>query len=190
MKEVIVDKTPIGPFTLSNAMHVVFGLPTLTMAHGPSLKLSSWQRDEASGTARRTVRYTMDVSAVPPPVRRFFCGKQLRITSRQTLTETPCEAVVSNKVRMHFLGAELFHVKPKFVVSVENGTAYLSGRVEHHAFLPPPLSHVVEDFMALHSRLELKKYAQALSTMARPCVHRRHTCLCASQCAAWLATLQ
>jgi hypothetical protein len=64
-------------------------------------------------------------------------------------------------MKMHFLCSELFKIRPKFelVANETTGQVHISGRVEHHAILPPPLNSVAETFMAERSRQELANYA-------------------------------
>lgn len=165
MKEVLIPDTLLRKnMPMPEAIQVAFGLPTLTIAHGPTLKVTSWRSDKRHETIQhRQIRYSMPVGQIPPAIRKFFCGEQLRITSRQHMDTQASTVNVHNKIRMHFLGAEMFHVKPSFQLrKADDGDIYLSGRVEHHAILPPPLCHIAESFMALNSERELKKYGDAM----------------------------
>lgn len=142
---------------MEGALEAVFGVDVLRRVHGPSL------RGEGPFDARgkRAFKFAVDVSAVPAPIRRFFCGKRMRITTRQTLAKkAPDDWTITNALKMHFLGAELFKIRPQFWLREgTDGTVSLGGRVQHDARLPPPLCHIAEDFMALHTARELHRFA-------------------------------
>lgn len=166
----MVKTLTVGPVdapartTPEQAFEAVFGPETLHVVHGPSVRVSPW--DDAG---RRTVRFGIDVHAVPAEIRRFFCGNHLRVTTRQQLRKAPDQWTVKNSMKMHFLGAELFKVSPQFVLAIgSDGAVRFTGTVKHRALLPPPLKGLAEGVMAEHSRRELERYAVAArAAMAR-----------------------
>ena len=151
---VVADAT-----TPADAADRVFGLDALRRMHGPRLHVSSWTDSE------RAFRFEIDVSDVPTEVRRVFCGDTLRVTCRQTVRATSVGGLaVSDKLRMHFVGRELFIVRPRFrLAPPDDGRVLLSAEVEVHAMLPPPLSHIVEAFMDASSRAQLERLRLAHS---------------------------
>lgn len=156
MKEVIIPPIPIGDMSLDEAFHKVFGEPTLQKVHGPTLKVSDWKNKQ------RKVQFSLEVRQIPPEIRRFFCGDRFRITTRQTRIDMPAQIDVKNKIRMHFVGAEFFCVKPCFRLQQHGCQTYISGRVEHHAILPPPLNIIAETFMAEQSKREMEHFGNVL----------------------------
>ena len=73
--------------------------------------------------------------------------------------EPPKQIHVTTKMRMHFLGAELFKVRPEFSLrEAEDGTIMSSARIEMHALLPPPICNIAEHFMAQQSSKQLEFY--------------------------------
>jgi hypothetical protein len=158
MKEVIVPPLRLGTDDMWQGFERVFGSETLERMHGSSVRTSKWRDD------KRKVRFTISVDHVPKEVRMFFCGNKLRITTEQhrQVNEAERRIVVTNRMRMHFLGAELFSVKPMFMLHCQGGDTYVSGSVRHHAVLPPPLDMVVESFMAQHSKKQLEHFASVL----------------------------
>lgn len=144
-----------GAATLEEAFERVFGADALRRQHGDSLEeVSPWARGE------RVFRFDIDVGAVPAEVRRVFCGDRLRITCRQRVRATPTAIAVRDRLRMHFVGRELFLVRPRFLLERAPGAdvVTLSAEVEQHAMLPPPISHIVEAFMDASSRIQLERF--------------------------------
>ena len=156
MKTVEIPKTSLGAMSLEDAFAMVFGNATLKQVHGPSLRVTDWNQN------KRKIQFSIAVSNIPREIRRFFCGESLRITTRQERKVTPAVIEVQNKMRMHFLGAELFRVKPFFYLEHDGKAAYIRGKVEHAALLPPPINVVAELFMAAHSKKEMESFANVL----------------------------
>ena len=150
---------------LPAALHAVFGPETLRAVHGPSTRAGMFDK-----AGQRTVKFKIQVDNVPAPIRRFFCGSELDVTSKQTLEETrPGTWTVRNRVKLHFVGAEFFKLRPEFSLRRHNtpdggggGVVTLSGRVRHDAVLPPPLNGIAEGFMCLQSARELHTFAGVL----------------------------
>lgn len=126
-----------GAATLADAFDRAFGEDALRRAHGDSLQVSSWSACE------RVYGFEIDVHAVPAEVRRVFCGDRLR---------------------MHFVGRELFVVRPRFSLACAPDGVLLTAEVEQHALLPPPLCNIVEAFMDASSRSQLERFRAALVT--------------------------
>lgn len=152
MKIVTFGPVPI-PLPIDEAFDVVFGRSTLEKIHGMGVKVTDWKNNQ------RKLQFSINIDNVPRELRRFVCGNKLRVASKQEMTRTSNEISVTNKVRMHFLGSELFKVKPRFsITSADENTSIMNGRVEHHALLPPPLNIIAEHFMSLHTQRELDTY--------------------------------
>lgn len=154
MKGIDVLPRCLGVMTLHDAFDIMFGNETLTRVHGNTLSVSDWNSKN-----ERKLKFKIDIEQIPREIRRFFCGNKLNITTKQQKIEDPTKILVNNKIKMHFLGAEFFHVKPKFLLlQDELNQVYVSGHVEHHAILPPPLNGIAEAFMAQHSKREMDRY--------------------------------
>lgn len=164
MKEVILPPERIGNKTLVESFELIFSEEVLGKLHGEKFKSSGWFLDKESGQLKRTVQFSMRVDSVPPEVRIFFCGSKLRVTTVQALTKFEDTWKVSNKMRMHFLGAELFVVKPEFDLHFIEGVAHITTRVEHHAVMPSPINHIVEAFMSSQTKRQMKEYMDILKT--------------------------
>lgn len=147
-----------GAATLADAFDRAFGEDALRRAHGDSLQVSSWSACE------RVYGFEIDVHAVPAEVRRVFCGDRLRITCRQRVNATPERITVRDRLRMHFVGRELFVVRPRFSLACAPDGVLLTAEVEQHALLPPPLCNIVEAFMDASSRSQLERFRAALVT--------------------------
>ena len=151
----------VPPLTLScasshAALAAVFSPDTLREVHGPGTHVGAFVG------GRRTLCFDVDVSRVPRPIRCFFCGPRLRVTTAQTVTAAPAGLDVTNDITMHFVGSELFAVRPTFSLRDHDGRVTVSGRVQHHARLPWPLRGIAESFMAAHSERELLKFKRVL----------------------------
>lgn len=162
MKTLMLPRTRLAGCTdLSGALHAVFGPHMLRKVHGPATKVGMF--DERG---RRTFKFRVKVEGVPPPIRRFFCGSELKITTRQQLdTADDNKWTVTNRMKLHFLGAEFFKLRPTFWLErdpAEPGAVFLGGTVRHDAVLPPPLNGIAENFMMLRSRVELMQFAKCL----------------------------
>lgn len=162
MKNVVLPTVPLrGHTNMEGAMRAVFGPAVLRKVHGPSLR-GAYESFDANG--KRRFQFRVAVDQVPPPIRRFFCGSNLRITTQQTLDKEPAKWTVSNKMKLHFVGAEFFKLRPVFWLEQDQDTGVVSlgGNVRHDAVLPPPLNSIAEGFMALNTRRELIRFAQCL----------------------------
>lgn len=154
-----------GATSLEQAFNNVFSKETLQKVHGSSLKLTEWKNNE------RRITFEVDTLPIPKEMKRFLCGDKLLVTTRQSKKiKTKKEDTfieVSNHIKMHFLGSEFFMIKPKFIISKCNQTIqpniYISGKVDHHALLPPPLNTIAEKFMMEHSKIELQKWSEVIS---------------------------
>lgn len=160
MKLIVLPDVRIGRVSMDAALDSVFGPAMLRRVHGPSLRVGDFNHKN-----QRVFKFKIDVSCVPPPIRRFFCGNELNITTRQTLDKkTQREWSVTNKLKLHFVGAEFFKIRPSFYLKQdEDGTVSLGGQVRHDAVLPPPLNGIAEDFMALNSAKEIRHFAHQLA---------------------------
>ena len=150
-----------GASTLPAAFERAFGVPTLRRLHGDAVDATPWRKSS------RKVDFDMSVSGVPSECRRFFCGDRLRVSTTQTAAVHGEDAIsVRVKMRMHFVGSELFIVRPRYrLVPAPGGVGvHLLAEVENHALLPPPLCNVVEAFMDASSRAQLQRLAADVET--------------------------
>jgi len=155
MKELDIEPICIGKFPLPVVFERVFSNDMLTLMHGDSVKITSWENN------KRIVRFSVNLENVPMEIKRFFCGSKLRVTSRQILHIEPNLYSVKNKIKMHFLFSEFFHVKPEFYLEKKSdGGVYFSGKISHSAVLPPPLNSITETFMKASSEREITKYKE------------------------------
>lgn len=144
---------------MAAAMERVFGPAALDKVHGPGrYEVTPW----VNGS--RHINVSVDVvGSIPPAARRFICGEVLRATIRQNARQSREGSLrctdITCAVRMHFVGAELFKVRPSFHLRTDDadpdGRVWLSARVEHHAVLPRPFNRILEDFMAAQSAAQL-----------------------------------
>lgn len=143
---------------LPGALHAVFGADVLRRVHGADTVVPPFGAD-----GRRAFDFHIGVASVPRALRPFFWGSRLRVSTRQELRREPYEYSVTNCVKMHFVGSELFRVQPTFQLRRDRrGGVTLRGAVRHTALLPWPLKGLAERFMAAHSERELLAYADAL----------------------------
>lgn len=160
MKQLLLPTIPLKQCRdLDGALRAVFGPQMLRRVHGPGTKAGDF---DARG--RRTFKFSVKVDSVPPPIRRFFCGSELGVTTRQTLDkESGDRWTVTNKMKLHFVGAEFFKLRPAFWLERGvDGVVSLGGAIRHDAVLPPPLNGIAEDFMVLNSKRELLHFARCL----------------------------
>lgn len=102
---------------------------------------------------------------VPSEIKRFICGDTLKITNKQSRQyEGDTHIHVNNKLKMHFVGAEMFSVRPSFSLEHEGGQTYIRGKIEHRARLPIPLNNICEQFMSMRSQHEIDYFATVLKT--------------------------
>ena len=158
MKEVCIPKTPLGPFVLEKAFDIVFGDETLKKVHGDSFHASVWDNDS------RKISFSIPIDNIPNELKRFFCGDRMKLTNTQKKIFEPNTINIINRLKLHFIGAELFGVKPTFCLEYDENTkfSYISGRVEHRARLPVPLNIITETFMANNSKRELQFFGDVL----------------------------
>lgn len=154
----LVDRRDLA--TLEGALHAVFGPRMLRKVHGASLR----DAGPFDAEGRRAFRFAVQVGSVPRLIRRFFCGSELTVSARQTLDRADAAKwVVTNNLKMHFVGAQLFRLRPTFWLQRgEDGVVTLGGLVRHDAVLPPPLKGVAEGFMARNTQRELLHFASCL----------------------------
>lgn len=166
MKLVEVPPVCLGRIGMDAALDRVFGTDTLRKVHGDDVKVSPFD-----SKGKRAFEFKIDVTNIPPAVRVFFCKPHLLIRTNQTLSKkTPQRWEITNKLKMHFVGAELFKIRPQFWLSEQDGEVCLGGKVRHDAVLPPPMSGICENFMALNTRMQLTKFAEVLAS-ADPARH-------------------
>lgn len=159
MKQLILPRTRLaGQRDMDGALHAVFGPGMLRKMHGPSTKAGTFDAHN-----KRVFKFTVAVDSVPLPIRKFFCGSQLGVTTRQTLERSADKFTITNRMKLHFVGAEFFKLRPVFWLEREqDGGVSLGGLVRHDAVLPPPLNGIAENFMMLNTRRELLHFAKCL----------------------------
>lgn len=150
----------VGRPDMQTALDAVFGPQMLQRVHGASLRGAG----VFDPRGRRTFTFSVRVDNVPSPIRRFFCGSELNVTSRQALdTRDDAMWTITSRIKLHFVGAEFFKLRPSFCLRRgEDGAVTLSARVRHDAVLPPPLNGIAEGFMALNTQRELQHFAACL----------------------------
>lgn len=158
MRVVTLGPEFLGSISLDEGFERMFSSETLKKIHGADVKYSEWNNE-----GKRKVQFSIAVDNIPMEIRRFFCGKTLRITNNQ-IKEKPADNhyVVKNKMRMHFLGAEMFKIKPTFAVMKDESGTHALAHIEHHAILPPPLNMIAEHFMAAQTQREMEYYRSVL----------------------------
>lgn len=157
MREIRVPELTLRAGHLDAAFGQVFGPGTVRAFHGPTTVVGDFVDD------KREFTFELGVDRVPAPIRYLFCGSRLRVTTRQTLECGTDTKTVTNDIKMHFVGAELFGVKSAFSVRRDDDSSVrLAGMVRHSARLPPPLRGIAERFMAAHSERELRRFAEVL----------------------------
>ncbi len=142
--------------TVQGALDAVFSQRVLRRVHGPDLVAPPFVDDG------RTFTFGVDLRAVPRPLRCFFRGSRVQVTTRQEVRRDRRRATVTNHIKMHFVGSELFRVQPAFELCQADGGVTLGGCVRHTALLPWPIKGVAERFMCAHSERELRRYAEVL----------------------------
>lgn len=157
MRQLVLPPVRVKRASMDSAFDAVFGPAMLRRVHGPSTRVGDFK------DGKRAFKFRVDVSDVPPPIRRFFCGKELGITTTQKLTMTDTRWDVTNRLKLHFVGAELFSLKPAFYLEATDGGIFLGGAVRHSAVLPPPLNGVAEAFMMANSERELRHFGACLA---------------------------
>ena len=156
MRVTVATPVNLGPVTMAAAFERVFGLQTLRRMHGDSFEATAWAAQS------RTVKFEIRFDAVPPEVRRFFCGDRLRVRLHQRATVQDGSVSVRDKMRMHFVGSELFIVRPRHRIEARPEGVFFTAEVENHAMLPPPLCNIVEAFMDASSRAQLERFSKIL----------------------------
>lgn len=162
MKELALPRVQLqGCADLGQALRSVFGPEMLRKMHGPDTKVGFFD-----DKGQRKFKFRVKVEGMPAPIRRFFCGKEMGITTRQQLdTKDDNKWTITNRLKLHFVGAEFFKLRPSFWLERDPatpGAVFLGGAVRHDAVLPPPLNGIAEDFMMLRSRAELMHFAKCL----------------------------
>ena len=161
MKLYVMPDLCLGKRSMQGALDAAFSPAMLARVHGPTLKLAGAGGFE---DGRRSFRFSVDMPAVPPALRHFFCGNHLDVSVRQTVDKPgPAEWQVSNRLKLKCVGAELIKVRPSFTLrQQEDGSVLLSARVRHDAVLPPPLNAIAEDFMMLNTAREMQRFESEL----------------------------
>lgn len=140
-----------------DALKSVWSDENLLIVHGKSLKTTPWKND------KRSLKFSINIENIPSEIRRFFCGKELKITTTQKLCRTPSQWDIRSNIRMHFLGSEFFKVRPYFFIKkITEGQLVLGGNVQHHAILPPVLSSIAENFMLSKTTFEMEHFYEIL----------------------------
>ena len=144
----------IGDVSLETAFGIVFGEETFKRVYpGEESEQSGWSNDE------RTSRFTIDLGRIPVELRMFACDRHMRVDCKQHRDRHSDVICVHTRFKMHFVGSELFSIRPTFTLirdTTESNT-FLKVRVEHRARLPLPFNEIVEAFMRGCSRKELER---------------------------------
>ena len=154
MKLLELEPLDLGNISHETAYEHIFGEAMLRKFHGDNFKL------KLINNTNRIIKFEVHLDNTPAELKRFFCGKNLRVTTKQTINRQE-NWTITSKVRMHFLGAEFFRVKPVFILEKkENSHIYFSAKIEHHAILPPPLNIIAEHFMHQQTQKEMNQFLE------------------------------
>lgn len=159
MKEFTIPKIYLGNISLEDAFNKVFNPDTMKKIHGENMTITNWNNKN-----ERTFKFNIDIPYVPKEIKMFFCGNNIKITTKQYRINNDNNIQVKNKTKLHILGAELVSVKPLFTIFNDNNNhACLSVNIEHHARFPPPLNSIIEGFMAETSKKSFKKFVDVIN---------------------------
>ena len=163
MRVLVIPPVRIKRGSLDSAFDAVFGAAMLRRMHGADTQVGPFDKNQ------RRFSFRVAVPEIPPQIRRFFCGKDLKVTTRQHLSITSTKWEVTNRLKLHFVGSEFFKLRPVFWLEhrpagedQEDGV-YLGGSVRHDAVLPPPLNGIAEAFMMASSEEELRRFGRCLA---------------------------
>lgn len=162
MKLLTLPPVRINRDSLGEAFESVFGPSMLRRVHGPDTRVGNFEDN------KRRFSFKVHVGEIPPLIRRFFCGRELKVTTQQRLSTEPTKWEVTNRMKLHFVGAEFVGIKPVFWLEACDGTEgreagiYLGGTVRHDARFPPPLNGIAESFMIANSEKELRHFGDCL----------------------------
>jgi hypothetical protein len=184
MREVVLQPRELrGVRSVREAFDKVFGERTARALHGDCLlRLGDWepaerrrgrghqqqqqqqQQQHAGTSVQRRLAFNIDLADMPAALARFMSGGRTRVSVRQQATwAEEQEVTVCNHTRMHFLGAEMFRVRPRFRLrAAADDAVWLDGSIQNQALLPPPLNVVAEAFMAEQSRQQLQRFEEAV----------------------------
>lgn len=156
MKIVKAGPINIGPITYEQAYHKLFNENNLEKQHGKII-------DFRDTKEYRKFSFEIQVNNIPAELKSFICGKNLKVTTRQYIEKYPERWTISNKIKMHFLGAEFFKVKPFFYLEQKNDQIFFSAKIENHAIFLPGLSHIAEHFMCLQAEKEIQNFVSLIN---------------------------
>lgn len=152
--KVLESSECLGNISLNDAFDLVFGSETFNRVYpGEETQVAEWNNDE------RDSKFTIDLGRIPLEIRMFACERHMRVNCHQRRERKTDSIKVHTRFKMHFVGSELFSVRPTFTLSrdLDDGTINLGVRVEHRARLPIPFNEIVEVFMRSCSRTELER---------------------------------
>lgn len=152
MKLIQFGPVSLGKMSMQNGFEKMFGPETLFKVHGNDAKATPWNDN------KRIVKFHVKMDDVPKELKRVMVRSRFQVTSKQEMETHETEINVRNSLKLHFIGAELFKIKPSFYLVEKEGHLFAGGNVEHHAILPPPLNKIAEAFMCRHSQKELELY--------------------------------
>ncbi len=163
MKQLDVPPTRVNRRELHAAVDAVFGKRMLEKVHGTVEFQSEESFDLTRPVSTRAFRFAVTVPRVPAPIRRFFCGDKLHVTTTQTATVCASRVQVVNELQLHFKGSRFFKLHPTFWLEATDKGMALGGRVQHNAILFPPLNRIAEGFMMRSSERELLRFRACLA---------------------------
>lgn len=163
-------ETPPARFGHASVDHVVdaaYSEATVRQVYGADARIGAW-----SGRGVRRVHLQLVKPEGAPLGAQQDRSTLVSATLTQRVVRNLPESARSRRlhevhgsIRLHMLGAELFRIRPRTVVTVgDDGVgAQLRTSVEIHAVLPPPLCGLLEDMMARRATEELGRYADAIT---------------------------
>lgn len=135
-------------FVVSKGLSDTFGLvfddrATLDAVHGAG-RWSATPWDDN----KRVITFEMAPRDIPAAVLRIIGNGKMAAHVQQTVTASPGELVVVNKVRPKVIGAEFVRIRPTFTLTKIGPDATSVGvSCDVCAIFPPPFNGMVEDFM-------------------------------------------
>jgi hypothetical protein len=152
-------------FVVSKGLTDTFGLvfddrATLDAVHGEGRwSATPW----ADG--KRNIRFEMEPGNIPAPVLKIIGNGKMVADVRQTLSASPDEVVVKNRVRPKVVGAEFVRVRPTFTLTkLGLAATRVAVSCDVCAIIPPPFNGMVEDFMRRTAEVSFAWLQSAISS--------------------------
>lgn len=144
----------LGPMTMDAALDMCLSNNTLRQVYGADIRVSPWTHDHT-----RTFEFSLPLSGLPPALAAAIgCDCVLVTTTQRIIKTSPREWVVQNTPAMSFPLSHMLVVKPTFTLEQKNTDVVVSARIEHVAYMLPPLNWMLEAEMERRTRLQMDTY--------------------------------